>query len=166
MILQNDFQLYNPYAFPKAILYECWRSCKLEHLSSSLAYSMSADLFLLHCFIRSILYWLWNAFICGETKVLRFLLSTNIYLSIYLSFYPSVNLFCIIRMYISYIYIYIGRCKMFMGYIYYVYLFKWYLKRDIKNVCKLLFWSERCTLVILCPVIRHPFSKFTLQPCK
>ena len=105
LILQNDFQLYNLYAFPKAILYECWRSCKLEHLSSSLAYSMSADLFLLHYFIRSILYWLCNAFICGETKVLRFLLSGKIYLSIFLSICQSI----LYNKDVYFIYIYIYR---------------------------------------------------------
>ena len=43
LIIQNNFQLNNSYAFPKAILHECQRSCKLVYLYSSFVYSMSDD---------------------------------------------------------------------------------------------------------------------------
>ena len=48
----------------KAILYECWRSFKLEFLSISFAYSMSD--------VAGASRWLSNVFICRETKVLCF----------------------------------------------------------------------------------------------
>ena len=39
----NHFQLNSCYAFPKAILYKCWRSCKSEYPSSSFACTMWDD---------------------------------------------------------------------------------------------------------------------------
>ena len=47
LILQNRFPLDNSYAFPKAILHECQRSCKLQYLYSSFVYDMSDDQ--VHC---------------------------------------------------------------------------------------------------------------------
>ena len=37
----NIFQHDNSYAFPKAVLYECQKSCKFEYLHSSFVYSMA-----------------------------------------------------------------------------------------------------------------------------
>ena len=66
-----------------------------------------------------------------------------------------------------YIYIYI----LYILYIYicmyiyiYMYLFIWYMITDMEVFCILRFWNECSTLVLFCPFIRHPISKFTLRP--
>ena len=46
----------------------------------------------------------------------------------------------------------------------YMYLFIWYMITDRKIFYILLFWIECSTLVLFCPFIRHPLSKFTLRP--
>ena len=64
LILQNQLQLYNSYAFPKAIFHECEKQCKFEYLYNSVVYSMSDDaVYCIDCamFLSA-----------GETKVLRF----------------------------------------------------------------------------------------------
>ena len=54
LILQNHFQLDNPYAFPKGILYDSQRSCRFVYFYSSFVYCLSDDA--VHCIESAIFY--------------------------------------------------------------------------------------------------------------
>ena len=72
--------------------------------------------------------------------------------------------------YLIYIYIYVHNIygSLYTLSIYmYLFIYSYVMWKQIgRFFILLLFWNECSTLVLLCPFIRHPLSKFTLRPWK
>ena len=94
LILQNHFQTYNFYAFPKAILYEPQISCNFEYLYSSFVCSMSGKP----------VYCNYYMYICVYVYVLYVYVYLYLYIlciCLYISIYIYINKY----IYIIYMYI-------------------------------------------------------------
>ena len=117
LTLQNNFQLDNFYAFPKAILHQCQRSCKLVYLClySSFVYSMSHGA--MYCIDCAIFF---NYYVYPYVYL---------YMCIYLYVYiPYIHIYVYIY---KYIYIYTYMCIYVYIFIYaFIYIYTYVMMAD------------------------------------
>ena len=79
LILQNHFQTYNFYAFPKAILYEPQISCNFEYLYSSFVCSMSGKPVYCNYYMHIVYMCMYCMFMC----ICIYIYCVFVYISLY-----------------------------------------------------------------------------------